>query len=629
LDHGQCNRADATHNTKIRLAYLNRLIAASLLTLFGMIAGACHAADPQPYAVTLAETGNRELDRILADSSNLIGLKEIAQVGSFALVARAREDVERLTTALHSQGYYQAKVNITVADRRLDDPGIFDTIDYSPADQPVSVQIAIEPGPLYKLGKIEITGDAPESALTGLGLKPDSPARAAKVLAAREALLNRLREEGYALAKVDEPIAELDTDNPILHVTFHVEAGQKIDLGKISITGLERVKPEFAHHQVQLSPGTRYHPAAIEKARQGLHNTGVFSSVRAITEKKLDHQGQLPIDFLVVERPLHSTSIGAAFSTDIGGSLSTFWQHRNLLGGAEQITLNASATQIGGNSTTGIGYNLGLSYLEPDFLRRKQSLQTGIGAIRQNFIAFDQESIIVQTGLQRILDNHWSAGAGLALEQATVTQEQAVRDYTLLSLPLTAKYNSIDNLLEPTKGLLGAFSITPYQSLMGGDIGTFVVIQASGSTYLDLAEPGRSVLALRGMLGDIEGMGQFGLPPDKRFYAGGSATVRGYRFQAIGPQFPSGNPQGGTAIATGTVEFRQRILSHYGMAAFVDTGQVSPDNRSLSDYWGMGAGLGARYYTPIGPIRMDIAMPVIRHPHSGSFEIYIGLGQAF
>jgi len=611
------------------LTMCNQLMALILLSLGSFYTNTCQAADPQPYAVTLAKTGNNELDQILTDSSNLISLNETAPVGSFALVARAREDVERLTTALHSLGYYQAKANITIAGRRLDDPGIFDTIEYSPADPPLSVHIAIEPGPLFKLGKIEITGNAPESALTWLSLKPDSPARAAEVLAARETLLGRLRDEGYALAKVDEPIAKLDIDSRILHVTFHVETRQKTNLGKISITGLQRVKKDFARDQLEISQGTRYHPAAIEKARQNLHNTGVFSSVRPKTAKKLDNQGQLPVDFVVVERPLHSTSIGAAFSTDVGGSFSSNWQHRNVMGRDEQITLNAAVTQIGGNSTTGIGYNLGLSFTKPDFLLRKQSFQAGIGAQKQNYIAYDQESIIIQTGLQRVLDKHWSAAAGLALEQATVAQEQTVRDFTLFSLPLTAKYTSVNNLLDPIKGFLGTFSVTPYQPLIGDDISTFVVIQASGSTYLDLGEPGRSVLALRGLLGNIQGAGQFSLPPDKRFYAGGSATVRGYRFQSIGPQFPSGNPQGGTTIATGTVEFRQRILENYGMAAFVDAGQVSPDSQSIINNWGVGAGLGARYYTPFGPIRLDFGLPMIQHSNSGSFEIYIGLGQAF
>lgn len=604
------------------------IVAVSLIVLL-LSTEASLAADPQPYTVTLAETGDEALDQILTDSSNLISLNESAPVGAFALVARAREDEERLTTALHSQGYYQPKISITIAKRKIDDPGIFDTIEYSPTKPPIEVQINIELGPLFKLGQIEITGTAPKSAQFWLGLSTGSPARAAEVLAAGGTLLDRLRDEGYALAKVDEPIAKLDMDNHTLNVSFQVQAGRLTKMGNISVSGLKRVEKDFASNQVELKPGQIYNPAAIEKARQDLLNAGVFSTVRPKIGKKLDDQGQLPVTFEVTERPLHSTSIGAAYSTDIGGSFSTYWQHHNVMGRAEQIKLTAGVTQIAGNSTTGIGYNVGLSFSKPDFLLRKQSFQAGIGALKQNYTAYDQESIIAEVGLLRKITPHWSAGAGLALEQATVTQENVVRDYTLFGLPLTVKYSTVNNLLEPTKGILASFSITPYHPLTGNDVDTFAVIQASGSTYLDLGKPGRSVLALRGLIGDIEGAGQFSLPPDKRFYAGGSTTVRGYKFQSIGPQFPSGNPQGGKSIVTGTVEFRQRILNDYGVATFIDAGQVSANDFSISGNWGVGAGLGARYYTPFGPLRVDVALPLIDQPNAGSFQLYIGLGQAF
>ncbi len=154
-------------------------------------------------------------------------------------------------------------------------------------------------------------------------------------------------------------------------------------------------------------------------------------------------------------------------------------------------------------------------------------------------------------------------------------------------------------------------------------------MQLAGSTYLDLLSNGRSVLALRGLIGQASGVGVFGLPPDQRFYAGGSATVRGYRFQTLGPQFPDRKPTGGTAISAGTVEFRQRILSSYGIVTFLDVGQVSSNGAPFTSAWHAGAGIGARYYTPIGPIRLDVAVPLNKLPGGDSFELYIGIGQAF
>jgi translocation and assembly module TamA len=137
------------------------------------------------------------------------------------------------------------------------------------------------------------------------------------------------------------------------------------------------------------------------------------------------------------------------------------------------------------------------------------------------------------------------------------------------------------------------------------------------------------VLALRGLMGKVFGAGVFTLPPDQRFYAGGSATVRGFRYQSVGPQFADGKPTGGNAISAGTIEFRQRILESYGVVGFVDAGQVTANGSPFSGTWRVGAGIGARYYTSFGPIRLDVAVPLNRQPHGDAFELYIGIGQAF
>ena len=159
--------------------------------------------------------------------------------------------------------------------------------------------------------------------------------------------------------------------------------------------------------------------------------------------------------------------------------------------------------------------------------------------------------------------------------------------------------------------------------------GTYTVTQVTGSTYFDLSHQGRSVIALRGLIGQVAGVGVFGLPPDQRLYAGGTDTVRGYRYQSIGPKFADGKPIGGTAVSAATVEFRQRFLEHWGAAAFLDIGQASDDGKPFSANWRAGAGAGLRYYTPIGPIRVDFAVPLIAVRGGDSFEVYIGIGQAF
>jgi translocation and assembly module TamA len=195
-------------------------------------------------------------------------------------------------------------------------------------------------------------------------------------------------------------------------------------------------------------------------------------------------------------------------------------------------------------------------------------------------------------------------------------------------------------LADARKGLRVSLAITPTFSL-GHPSARFVITQLSGSAYFDLQhlglahDPGRSVLAVRALAGLAAGATQFSLPPDQRFYAGGSGTIRGYRYQSVGPTFPDGNPIGGTAINAGTIEFRQRIGLNLGAAVFVDAGNVSRTLNPLNGDLRIGAGAGVRYYTALGPLRVDLAFPLKRRTGAGvqraddAFEVYIGLGQAF
>ena len=602
-----------------------RLLAVAMY----LIAAVAHAADPQPYSVNIDKTRNAQLDQLLQDASTMISLQNSAPVGPFALIARAKQDQQRFITALHSLGYYQGKALLRIAGRTPDNPDLFDNLTAAPADTPVPVTVALELGPLFHLGEIKIQGNVPKQAHDWLTLNAGDPALAADVLAARERLLTALREQGYAQAKVEEPVATLLEATHTVDILFQADSGPKVVLGEIRVNGLKHLNAAFVKERLLIAAGQPFKPSAIETARQDLMALGVFSSIRTLSGKQLDLQGREPLSFDVAERPLHAVNFEGAYSTDIGGNVSSSWQHRNLFGNAEQLNLTAGVTQLGGNSTTGIGYKAGAAFSKPDFLMRDQSLQLGLEALKQSLSAYDEKAVTAQMSLNRKLSAYWRGSFGIAAQGLHVSQENVTRDYTLLSLPLTLKYDSSNSLLDPTEGSIAAASVTPTQSLSGAGSKPFVLAQASASTYLDLGASGRSVLALRGLVGVSGGASQFELPPDKRFYAGGSATVRGYKYQSVGPAFADNKPQGGTSMAAGSIELRQRIFDHYGFVLFADGGEVSVDALPFANRWQIGAGVGARYYSSFGPIRLDVALPVNPQPNSGAFELYIGLGQAF
>jgi translocation and assembly module TamA len=589
---------------------------------------ATRAADPVPYTVTLGATnGDAALDQVLHDAATLISLRTSAPVGPFALVARARDDRARFIAALHSFGYYQAKADLTIDGRNLDDPTLIDALQQATPTPPAQVEAKFELGPLFHLGAVSITGSLPAGMAADLGIRTGDPARATDVLAAGDNLLATLRQAGYALATVAPPIATLHPDQGTLDVAFAVNAGPRVDLGPVTISGLQHVNATYVQNRLTLHPGQTFDPTKIEAARADLAGLGVFSEVRAEPATQLDADGQLPVTFVVTEAPPRSVDLGLSYATDTGVSPSIGWHHHNLFGNGEQLNLTASASD-GGDADTGLGYKVGAQFIKPDFLARNQTLQVEIDAIRQDLQAYDQDALLESITLTRPLVPHWTGSIGLSGEQEYILQEDVGRNYNLVGVPMTLKYDTSNSTLEPTKGIRAALAVTPMHSLSGIDA-TFLTVQASASTYLDLSSNGRSVVAVRGLLGQIAGAGQFSLPPDQRFYAGGSTTVRGFRYQSVGPQFDDGKPTGGTAIGAGTVELRQRLFGNWGASAFVDAGQVTASGAPLSGIWRIGAGVGARYYTSIGPIRLDVAVPVNRAPGGDAFELYIGLGEAF
>lgn len=669
-----------------RFRALIGIASCGALVLWG--ASAANAADPQSYKVELASTGNGAMDGTLRATSDLQSLRSSAPVSPYGLIARARSDLDRLKTVLESYGYYQSKVTMKIDGLALNDPGLADELTALPKKHDARVQVSFAPGPLYHLRGVTIDGELPPSAQGALGLKSGAPAVAADVLGAGARLLSALQEQGYAFAKVDPPVAYEDQVDPVLDVSFHVDTGQRVNIGQIHFQGLKRVHEKVLSRRLLLHTGEQFKLSAVEHARADLLTLGVFAAINVQVGSAVDETGGVPITFKIRERLRHTFGINAAYSSDLGGSGGITWSDRNVFGNAEQLIVSAQLTGAGGSSTTGLGYNTSIKYILPDFGHRDQSLQFAVGAIKQNLEAYDQTAITMGVTLTRKLNRRWTASVGVTATEESINQivcaveqplpytpnststpctptppctdvtlgtitttcapyaDRNLFYYTLLALPLTVSYDSTDlasPLDDPTRGVRGSVTLQPTRSLGHADA-DFLVTTIKVAAYFDLdhllpTQPGRSVLAARALAGIAEGAGetnQFGteipnLPPDQRFYGGGSSSIRGYPYQAVGPYFPGTTyPIGATAISAGSVEYRQRFGQNFGAAFFVDGGQVGSKFSLNPTNLFVGIGGGVRYYTPIGPIRLDVAVPLKRYDSDPSpFQIYIGLGQAY
>jgi translocation and assembly module TamA len=596
------------------------------------------AASPQSYKVDWVSSGDKTIDATMKLTSQLQTLRSSAPVDPFGLIARARGDVPRLVTVLQSFGYYDGSIDIAINGLGLDSARLADALAALPKGSDARVRIDPTLGPLFHLGRIEIKGALPPGMRPKLGLSPGAAAVASDVLAAGATLQAALTDAGYAFAKVEKPIAYEEPARHVLDVTFRVTAGPRVRIGQIRIEGLKDVHESLVRRRLLVHTGELYDAAAIEKARQDLLSLGVFSSA-SVRLGTASREGRVPITFALEEAKRYTVGVSAAYSSDLGGSLGVNWSDRNVFGGGQELSASATAINLGGSASTGLGYDASVGYVIPDFRRPDQTLGFQIRALRQALQAYTQTSETAGSSLTRKLSSVWNLTAGLAYEHEIVDQENVRYKYDLLLLPVSTYYDSTDlasPLVDPTHGFRISMTVTPTFSY-GTSGKTYLVVQGSVATYYDLHElfaahpAGRTVLAARVLSGVALGATQFSLPPDQRFYAGGSGTVRGYRYQSVGPEFGNGYPvpgvpMGGTNMQALNLELRQRVGTNFGFVLFTDSGGVSSPSGSV---YRVGVGTGVRYYTSIGPIRFDLALPTQRRPNDDRFEIYLGLGQAF
>ncbi len=633
------------------------------LALAANLALPAWSADPQTYKVRLEGPVARDIASTLSASSDLVSLRKSAPVSPLGLILRSRSDTVRLKTVMESYGYYQSAVTATIDGEPLTSADLSDKLAALPVGKDATVVVSYVPGPLYHLGKITLEGDLPPAMSGLLDLHTGQPAVAADVINAGTRLLRALQNKGYAFAKVEGPVAYEQPDARELDVIYTVTTGKTARFGAIEITGLQRTQRASVLSRLGMHTGDPYSADAIDKARSNLLAMGVFGTVIVRTATAPGPDGSVPVTFSLTERKRHPVDLHAAYSSDLGGSAGVIWTDRNLFGHAEQLNLSASVINLNGTASNGVGYTTGAQLILPEFGHPQQTLQFSLNAINQSLLTYDQTSETAGVTLTRTLSRIWTASIGFTATEDRITQPQElyvpgldkdIFNYTLFAIPLSLRYDSTDlssPILDPTHGMRAALTVAPTLSL-GPPNATYVITQIRASAYLDLhllglTDPGRTIIALHGLYGYAQGASVTGLPPDQRFYAGGSETVRGYPFQSVGPQFaqtyppPPGTitnpdfsentPVGGVAVDAGSIELRQRVGLNYGFAVFADAGRVGETALPFSGQYAVGLGTGLRYYTPIGPLRVDIAVPLHRlpKPNDDSFEIYIGLGQSF
>jgi translocation and assembly module TamA len=528
---------------------------------------------------------------------------------------RAREDADLLAELLRARGYYDALVRTRVES----------------AGAEVVVTLEAEPGPLYRFAEVTLpgldgAGEDSAALRVAFGVAVDEPVDAARVTAGEAALRVELGKRGYAFAELGEMDIAVDHETRTAALTLPVDPNGARQFGRIRVEG----RPLFAAEHIQTiarwKPGAPYRAALVEDLRRALIATGLVS---AVAIRPVAGEGK-SVDLAVsLERaPMRTVAGQAGYGTGEGIRIEASWQHRNLLSPEGAVTIRG----VAGTQEQLIGAVLRRN----NFLRRDQVLNAQVAVSHIDRAAYDARTTILAGSIERQTNLiwqkkwTWSAGAELvATDERDVDLASAAtrrRTFFIGALPASLSYDGSNDLLDPTVGYRLALRVSPEASLQSGTFG-YARTQLDASLY----QPFTPAVTLAGRirLGTILGAGRDRIAPSRRFYAGGGGSVRGYGFQRLGPRDPVfDDPIGGRSVTEFALEARIR-WGNWGIVPFLDGGNISTSPLPKFDNLRFGAGLGVRYHTRFGPIRVDVGTPL--NPQSGDSRIavYVSLGQAF
>ena len=598
-------------------------------------------ADAVLYRTTVTVPGvSRALRKTIADASNLDTLELTPPSGAAGLMHRAVSDYERLTAALYANGYYDGTILILVAGRPADSENAVAAIEAAQKAGPVPVTITVTPGPLFRFGTLSILDAHAHQPLPGapsakqLKLVPGAEAKATAISAAEAVITGKLREAGHPFAKIAGEDVVADHARKRLDITFFVEAGPTATMGPVAISSNKGVRTSFLRNRVKaIRPGEPYSPEELEKVRKDIARHEAFASVRMVEGDHLDPNGQLPLSVEVTERKPRYVGFGAKYSTGDGSSINGYWGHRNLFGGAETLRLDAQASWYGNVPDAlpdhdPFGYRFTATFTKPDIITTQDELLAEASIFREVTEAYIQKAITFAGGVRHRFDDKLSVQGGLDLEAADVVTATEKRRDLIVGIPIDVNYDSTDNPVDPSRGIRATGRFEPFALLGGAGAGP-LLFQGSFATYRALDADNKYILAGRVAAGTLLGASLDDVPPPRRFYVGGAGSLRGFGYQEASPRDAAGNIIGGLSFVSTSLEARIKVTDTIGVVPFVDAGAAFagpvPDLGQLR----FGAGLGLRYYTGIGPVRVDFAVPLNRQPGDAHYGIYVSLGQSF
>jgi translocation and assembly module TamA len=525
----------------------------------------------------------------------------------------AEEAAARALVWLRSEGYYGA------------------TVTPEASENPPAARLIIAPGPRFSFETPRISyeaetpsAEAERAADEAIALvRAREPARAAIVLQAESDALIALQSSGYSDARALDRRVVVDHASTQVATEYRFSVGELARLGGVRAEPDSLLRPGFVYDLQNWETGAIYSPEALARVRRDLTATGAVS-LASTSLAPPDENGLRDVVIAVEPARRNAYELGVSYSTTEGAGVQAEWTRRNLTGRADSLTVAATLAELQQGVT--------VSLTRPHAAGLGHAATFGASADRETLEAYTRQGVALFASVDASTRLRTATSYGVRLSADEYDDiVGTVTDAVILSGFGNWRHDTTEFSLDPRDGSITEFRVEPSVST-GDETLAFMRASAEGRIYESVGANDRITFAARARIGWLEALNgdPNDVPPDRRFYAGGGGSVRGYEYNSIYPQERDllGLTPGGQGMLEGSAEARWRFSDRWGAAAFVDAGTAFDDWSDATDLsWGVG--FGARYDLGFAPLRIDVAFPLDEDERNGDFALYISLGQAF
>lgn len=489
------------------------------------------------------------------------------------------------------------------------------------------IRVDIRPGPLYTLQKLTVlvNGDPLPEHLMKLLPQLPCPAKTALVRQALDAVTRDYHNRGYPFARIESQEFTAEDYQALLTGNVCIATGPFCLFGDVRVLGLRRVLPDFVSSRVQVRPNAPVDLSQINESCKKLQASGLFNDVNI--DYQLSDRARAGPEFVDLDISLHeakSRSLGFGFNlaTQNGFGIVGEWAHRNLKGRGENLTLNTLVSRR--RHTTSLQYTQASGIPSEEL----QAQLRVLGSIDQDATrTYDATSWNLGMHLDHFTKKNFSWSKGLRIEQVVTRGALSFPTTALVGFPISLSWNSASDLLNPKQGRRCALNFTPLVKLTSKSH-LFTKQELLLAQYIPLP---KMTLALCAQIANFWGISRSDVPPSLRYYLGSSSSMRGYRYKSLSPLDSAKQPIGGCSLIALTLEPRLHLHSRMTLVPFLELGRVFESHfPEFGKRLFRSAGVGAYLKTPIGPFRIDIAIPLDRRVKlDRKLELYMSIGSSF